>query len=199
MWVRESVRIRPLSSLPPTSCLSLCLATLPPPPNPDPDPLSFAPPPKSAVIAHLTAWWDRTGAAAARERRALIQLALRAPDDVVAQHAAVCGLESLNSAYLADATALTFIAHTALLTPSQLAEAYLASWPHLPLVPDIFEGVGRLAAAQAAAAAEQRQQLAAAAQLAAAQLQQRTSGGGQPQPAASQQQQQQQQQATSQQ
>jgi len=96
--------------------------------------------------------------ASARERHALVHRALRSPADVLVQDAVATGLDQINFAFLIDVTTLTLITHTALLTPGQLAEAYLTSWPHLPLVSELFYAVARLTAQKQALQQQQQQQ-----------------------------------------
>jgi hypothetical protein len=95
-------------------------------------------PHQAAVLLFLSDWWARTSARARSERAALCQRASAACGSMALRGALCARLQLLNSAYLTDVVALAVIAHTALLTPEQLAETYLSSWPHLPSASRIF-------------------------------------------------------------
>lgn len=89
----------------------------------------------------LQDWWQCTAAALTRERQQLAQRALSAPEDVELQEAVLCGLERVNAYYLVLVTAMAVVAHTAMMTPEQLAEVYLACWPHMASMAGLFAAV----------------------------------------------------------
>lgn len=100
---------------------------------------------QAAILVYLCDWWRRTAESLTRQRRALLQRGLAGVTDWELQHAVLAGLERVQATYLSDVTAIVVLTHTALLTPEQLLEAYLGSWPHLPGVSTLFESVASLA------------------------------------------------------
>ncbi|GBF98225.1 hypothetical protein Rsub_11045 [Raphidocelis subcapitata] len=103
------------------------------------------------LLLFLQDWWRRSSGALSLKRRAL---AGRAPDlagSFGLQHALCARLATLNSQYLVDAVALALMAHVALLTPEQLAEVYIGSWPRLPSASQLFGAVAAAAAGTPAA------------------------------------------------
>jgi hypothetical protein len=104
-------------------------------------------PQQTELLLFLQDWWLRSSSALSLERRAL---AGRAPDvagSFCLRHALCARLATLNSQYLVDAVALVLVAHVALLTPEQMAEAYVGGWPHLPSASQLFAAVSAAAAA----------------------------------------------------
>lgn len=81
--------------------------------------------------------------ACAAERAALLARAPEAARSLELRGALCARLDAANGAYLCDAVSLCLLMHAAALTTEQLAEVYLASWPHLP------SGSGLLAAVAA--------------------------------------------------
>lgn len=73
-------------------------------------------------------------AALEADRRALLRRVLEpgARRDPDALAAVLAQMDAAYGAFVADGAALATAAHAALLSPEQLAEAYLTSWPHLP-------------------------------------------------------------------
>jgi hypothetical protein len=90
-------------------------------------------------MLHLGAWWSRTSAARAHQQHAALARTTLPGRGLAACDAQCQRLELLNAGYLADVIALAVILHTSMLTPEQLAEAYLDSWPHLPTAGRVFD------------------------------------------------------------
>jgi len=94
-------------------------------------------------MLYLGSWWQRTSAARAHEHTALLQRlsASIACSSWALQEAACARLQLLNSSYLLDVISLIVLTHTAMLSAEQLAEVYLASWPHLPSASRLLQAV----------------------------------------------------------
>jgi len=101
-------------------------------------------PEQSLLFELLQRWWDDTAEALTRERRQLAAAALGAPRDRGLQEAVVEGLQRVQSAYLVLVTAICAVVLCALLTPEQLAEVYLAAWPHMASMSGLFAAVLKL-------------------------------------------------------
>jgi hypothetical protein len=88
-----------------------------------------------------------------RERRQqLAGRALEAPEDVELQAATLQGIQAVQKNYLVWIVAAMVVGQGAVLTPTQLAECYVAAWPWQPSLPNVCGAAERAVARDAAGA-----------------------------------------------
>lgn len=97
-----------------------------------------------AALDIMFTWWAATADALNAERQELAGAALAAPSSLEAQQASVTGLERVQSRYLLIITAMAAVGAGSMLTPEQLADVYLTSWPYMASMPGICAAALRL-------------------------------------------------------
>ncbi|KAI8473093.1 MAG: hypothetical protein J3K34DRAFT_412191 [Monoraphidium minutum] len=79
-----------------------------------------------------------------RRRHAAAQLALSDPGDLCLQEGAVSGLEAAQAVYVVQVVAYWVVIITSLLSPEQVAEILVQSWPHVPPLGGILDSCARV-------------------------------------------------------
>jgi hypothetical protein len=101
-------------------------------------------PAQTLLFGVMQNWWQATALSLTRERQALAARALAAPGDLELQEAVLLGLDRVQGAYIVFVASMSAVAMTSMVTPRQLAEVYLNSWPHMASMPGLFHSVLKL-------------------------------------------------------